>query len=396
MKILQLLYKVPFPLHDGGEYSLYHSTLSLLVQPEVELKVVAMNLARSSVHESDLPQDFCKRCSYEQVDIDNRIKSWGAFLNLFSSESYFVERFRSEAYSQKLVQLLRENKYDVILVEHAHLTIYVPLMRQHSRAKIILRHQDMEYRIWERIIAQEKNIAKSTYLRLCNKRLERFEKECFNSYDGIITFTGEDQREVNRTTNKPVRVIPIGYDAARYSDVKDDFSRVTFYHLGSMDWQANVQSMKWFVNDVLPLVAEQRPDVKVHIAGKNMPQWFFDRASDHLIVEGRVPDSRQYQSDKTVLLVPLLSGSGIRVKIIEALAMGKTVVSTKLGATGIDCPSVFLADTPHVFADEMVRCMDSRHQLATWAQQSREYARNNFDVSVLGQKKLQFFHSIPG
>lgn len=394
MKILHLLYKVPFPLHDGGEYSLYHSVLSLLAQPQVELKVVAMNLSRSSFCEDLVPEDFRKRCNYEQVDIDNRIKPWNALLNLFSSESYFVERFRSDAYSQNLIRLLKENSYDVILVEHAYLTIYAPLIRKYSSAKIILRHQDIEYRIWERIIRQEKNFLKAAYLRICNKRLERFEKECFNCYDGIITFTDDDQREVKRTTTKPVSTIPIGFDSSRYVDVKNDFSRVNFYHLGSMDWQANVHSMKWFVSEILPLVIEERPEVRVHIAGKNMPQWFFDRAGENLFVEGRVPDSREYQSDKSVLIVPLLSGSGIRVKIIEALAMGKTVVSTRLGATGLNCPSIFLADDPKSFATEMIRCMDSQDKLPIWSQQSRDYARNNLDVVVMGKRKIDFFHTL--
>ena len=394
MRILQLLYKTPYPLHDGGEYSLYHSALSLLPQPEVALKVFAMNLSRSPVEPEMLPEEFRKRSQYEQIDVDNRIKPWNAFLNLFSDESYFVKRFESREYETRLTQILKEGTFDIVLIEHIYLTMYVPQIRKLSKAKIVLRTQDIEYRLWESIIAQERNPFSAWYLRLCAKRLEVFERKAFDYFDGIIAFTETDKKEVQRSTLRPVQAIPIGFDAQRYDIVNSRTDQVTFYHLGSMDWRPNIQSMMWFVNEVLPLVVAIRSDVKVHIAGKNMPQWFFNKASENLIVEGRVPDSRAYQRDKSVLLVPLLSGSGIRVKIIEALAMGKSVISTDLGATGINCPTVFIANEASAFAEKILWCLESQDSLPFWSKQSREYAENNFDIWAVGRRKIAFFNSL--
>jgi len=119
----------------------------------------------------------------------------GAFLNLFTTQSYFVSRFFFKDYEIELINKLKSHHFDIIQIEGVFMCSYIPIIKKYSKAKIVLRSHNVEHQIWERHLLIEKNFLKKTYLTLQNNRLKTFEINAFNLVDAIVTITDEDKKQ---------------------------------------------------------------------------------------------------------------------------------------------------------------------------------------------------------
>lgn len=391
---------MPFPLRDGGAISIHNTALGLMNQ-NVDVKIVAINTPRNPVDSAIIPDKFKKRTGFEFVIVDTRVNYADAFINLFSSDSYFVTRFFSKDFENRLIKLLKETKFDIVLLEHVYMGLYIKTIRTHSRSVIILRPQNVESQVWMRYAEGVLNPVKRKYLKIITERLMKFEKDVTSSVDGIIAISPGDALTFKKWAPEvPVETIPVGIDFRRYE--KYDFNRQyekfpVFYHLGSMDWLPNYQGVEWFVNKVVPFVREVYPEFSFRIAGKNMSFKFKQWQNESLIVDGEVEDPIEYQSDKAVMIVPLLSGSGIRVKIIEGMAIGKTIISTSIGAEGIPYKNgvnILIADSKEEFLEKILQCANSQEFCRKTGKNASLLAMENFDINKTAGEMIRFFKSV--
>lgn len=401
MKILQLYNKMPFPPHDGGAISSYNSTMGLL-ENGAGVTVLAMDQYGSGFREDWVPADFKEKTSLQVVGVDNRVKPLAALSTLPARQSYFVKRFRSGTFARRLAQLLSANHFDIILLEHLYLGVYLPWIREHSSAKVVLRPQNVEHRIWERLAHGTKNPLRKRYLTHETKKLAAFETATARTVDGIIALSEEDA--VWFSTAAPdtsVCVVPIGFDLSAFpsqpATSSTDQKQPSIYHLGSMNWMPNAEGVDWFLKEVLPRLTALHPNVSIHLAGKHMPDRFMQLNSHNLEIKGQVPDALHYQRDKEIMMVPLLSGSGIRVKIIEGMALGKAIVTTTLGAEGLPVEHgkhLLMADTPEAFAEALSQCIGSKELRSALGSSARALAEQVFDVRQTGRAMLEFLQQV--
>ena len=286
-----------------------------------------------------MPLVFKEKCSFEFSWVDTRIDPARALINLFTDRSYLVERFFSLKFNADLIRILTRQTFDIIQLEHVYLCLYLDSIRKHSHAKVILRPQNVENEVWKSVMKFKINPLKKFYLKIATTRLMKFESEMATKVNGILAISGSDADTFHSYAPEvPLLTVPIGFDISQFTPHVhfDQFNRLpVFYHLGSMDWLPNVQGIKWFIKEVIPLIKADYPDFIFRIAGKKIPRWFYRLTGSNVMVDGEVADSMQYQEYKDILVVPLFSGGGLRVKIIEAMALGKTVISTTKGAEGI-------------------------------------------------------------
>ena len=400
MKILLLCHKIPYPLHDGGAYSLYHTAIGL-ISNEADVKVLALATPKNPVDVNTIPSDFRESTRIEFSLADTRFKPVKALMNLFSTQSYFVERFFSEGFNADLAGILKNEKFDIIQMEHVYMCLYLETIRRYSDAKVVLRPQNVENQVWQRVLDHETNPFKKWYLRISTARLLKFEMEMAAKVDGIIAISKGDAATFNKyAPGKPIVTVPVGFNFNKMNsyDWKKQFDHFpVFYHLGSMDWLPNVQGVKWFIEEVIPYVRKDFPGFTLRIAGKNMPDWFYKQQSDNLIVDSDVVDSLLYQEDKAVMIVPLLSGGGIRVKIIEGMALGKTIISTTLGAEGIpytDLENILIANTKEEISMQIKRCRDSIDFCHKIGKNARILAEKHYDCKATGQSMIRFYKTV--
>lgn len=397
MKILQICSKIPFPPKDGGSIAMDILTHGL-IECGNEVKVLAINTPKHFINEADINSEYKNKTSYQLVFIDTSVKPLDAFLNLFSSKSYNITRFYSKEFEKVLIELLSSQKYDVVQLETLWVAPYVEIIRKHSKAKIVLRSQNVEYAIWERLAEASGNPLKKAYLKLLAKRLKKYELGMLNKYDGIATITELDAVSFkNSGCKSPIIHIPFGIDTKKY---KADTSTTEFpsvFHIGAMDWMPNSDAVKWFLEKVWEKVQIQHPNVKLYLAGRNMPDWMKQLKMKNVVVEGEVEDSHKFINSKSIMIVPLTSGGGMRVKIIEGMALGKTIISTAVGAEGIDYENnknILIANTETEFIEALNKCISDRSFSDNLAQNAKSLVENKYDNLKICKKLSDFYQTL--
>jgi glycosyltransferase involved in cell wall biosynthesis len=296
---------------------------------------------------------------------------------LFSSLPYGVLRFQSEAVKQHLLRLLRSHKFDAILCEEPYLLVNLPASLP---APLIVDNQNLEHIVLERYLAHDPNPARRLYARLESKKLASWEQQTW-SRARLVTACSEHDKQLMRRLcpGLSVAVIPNTIDADAYTPASNDDGETVLY-TGGMDWYPNRDAVQFFVASVLPELRRSAPNLRFVVAGRGASDGFcakFARLPD-VRFTGHVPDMRTEIAKAAVCVVPLRIGSGTRLKILEAAAMAKPVVSTRVGAEGLDFAhgrEIVLADEPKAFAGavaDLLRDASRRRELGRAARRRVE------------------------
>ena len=399
MKILLLCNKPPYPASEGGPMAM-NSIITGLLDAGHQVKVMAINSDKYHVKASDIPDDYKKKTGIELIKVDLRVRPMKAFLNLFTKKSYHVERFISERFKKKLKQLLEKEHFDVVQLEMLYMTPYVETIRENSKAMIVLRAHNVEHKIWERIAKETKFFLKRWYINHLAKTLKEYELNALETVDGIAAITRKDAAYFRKYCSKPIIDIPYGVYPEEFTPKYEIEGKPKFYHIGSMNWMPNEEGIRWFIDEVLPKTVEKVPDFVYHLAGRSMPEWLTTLKSLHLNVIGEVPDAKAFVAQHDVAIVPLLSGSGIRIKIIESMAMGKTVITTRVGAEGIlydEDVNIIIAENKAKMV-EAIRSLNENPQNAVRiGHAARKLVEETYDNRKIIARLLMFYEQIkPG
>lgn len=395
MKILQVCLKPPYPKADGGCIAMAAITEGLLAENQ-NVKVLCMSTHKHPFQREKVPTDILAKTKMEAIEIDTQIMPIDAFLNLFSTKSYNIQRFDNANFRAKLVSVLSSESFDVIHLESIFCAPYIDSIRQNSNAKVVLRTHNVEHQIWQGLAEQESNAIKRWYLNLLSSRLKTFELNVLNEVDALVPITSEDDSEFkNLDVSTKAQIVPIGVDTTsiEFNEVYSD--SIHLYHLGAMDWAPNIEGIEWFLDKIWPKIEQEFPSIKCYLAGRKMPKHLIERTNGNLHVQGRVDSLEEFNKDKNVAVIPLLSGSGMRVKILEALALGKIVITTTLGATGIpfqEGKNILIADTPEQFVDKIRFLKDNPDRLVSIGKEARKLVENEFDLKQV-TSKLTYFYS---
>jgi glycosyltransferase involved in cell wall biosynthesis len=277
----------------------------------------------------------------------------GAAFNLFSSLPYAAARFESAAWRERIRQLLREEKFDIVVCDFLFPAVSLPWDEKVQAAIpwVIFQH-NVESMIWLRRAENKRGVI-SSYWRNQWKRMQRHELEMCSKFDGIITVSDKDASIFREHFHLPnvLGTAPTGVDLEYFQLLPRTTSDVpTVMFMGSMDWYANVDGVNWFVEAVWPLIQREMPEARFVIVGRKPPAEIQALATTgrNIEVTGTVPDVRPYLRGADVIVVPLRIGGGTRLKIYEAMAAEVPVVSTRIGAEGLDVTDgrhILLADT---------------------------------------------------
>ncbi len=399
LKILQLCLRIPLPPYDGATIAMYNLAESLTASG-AEVKMLSFNTKKHFTDINSIDAALLEKYKLETVFLDASVNAWDAFANLFKpNESYNIVRFDSEAFHQKLKELLQSETFDFILFEGLFLSPYLQTVRTFSKAKCILRAHNVEWLIWKRLAKATKNPLKKAYLYFLSDRLKRYENNVINNFDAIIAISQIDKNLFLRDgCNIPIEVAPTGMNTAKYKKIEQmDADSLSLFHLGSMDWLPNIEAVDWLLKDIWPLIQQKSNKVHLFLAGKNMNPKYFSIKLKNLIVAGEIKDALKFMENKQIMVVPLLSGGGIRIKILEGLAAGKVIVSTTTGAEGInytDKKNILIADTPEDFAKVILSLLDNPVLLNTIAIEAQTLARTQYDNNQIGKNLIDFLKKV--
>lgn len=396
LNVLFICNKSPWPPGEGGPIAM-NNLITGLIDAGHQVKVLAVNTNKYSVNPDDIPDDYKDTTGIELVYIDLSIRLIPAFLNLFSNKSYHVERFISRAFEKKIIETLRKEQFDIVQVETLYMSPYIEVIRKYSKAKIFLRAHNIEHLIWQRITESTKNPIKKAYLKHLTKTLKNYEFKSLNKYDGIIPISYVDAEFFVSATQSPVKAISFGIDPDKIEMKEDKQPENALFHIGSMNWMPNIEGIKWFLHEVWPLISDALPELKFYIAGRGMPEWINNLNLKNVVVVGEVPDAYEFIRSKSISIAPLFSGSGIRIKIIESMALGRAVISTSIGAEGInytDGENIMIADDKNTFLKAVATLYSDPEKSREIGKNARDLILQQHNNKLLIKQMIDFYREV--
>jgi glycosyltransferase involved in cell wall biosynthesis len=362
-KILIITNRVPYPLKDGGNMAM-HAMIEGYHRSGWKVHLLTMNTSKHYVKPDAVSRVFAHLSGVTTVEINNDVNWKGVLRNFFfGREPEHARRFYSEDFKQTLKQVLADFVPDVVQVESVYLSTYLPVIKKYSEAVTVLRMHNVEYQIWQGLARKEKNKLKTYYLDNLTIRVRDFERAMWKEYDLLLAITEKDAHLVQRLEEvERIIVAPFSIETEKIKppDVPQEW---VGYHIGAMDWAPNNEGMRWFLGKAWPLIRKSAPKFKFYFAGRGMSKEFKDMKLTNVECMGEVPDADAFIADKKILIVPLWSGGGIRVKILEAMASGKIVITTAKGIKGIEAKAdehFLRANSPEDFAKAVKWCMENK------------------------------------
>jgi sugar transferase (PEP-CTERM/EpsH1 system associated) len=349
------------PVDKGGRIRTYQMLRAL--RREHRVTYLTLDDGSAAPNAEELAHEYAD--TVERVPFSPPAKgSIGFFLdllrNVFSPLPYAVARYRSRALTARLREVCASRDVDVVVCDFLAPSLNVP--DDLGKPTVLFQH-NVEAMIWERHAAVAANPVKRAYMRRQWQRMLRHERTECARFDHVIAVSPEDATVFrDRFGVQNVSHVPTGVDTEFFRPSGEQHRRPhEIVFTGSMDWMPNEDAIRWFVEQILPLIRERVPDATLTVVGRNPPAAIRALADDTgIIVTGSVPDVRPYIERARAFIVPIRIGGGTRLKIFEAMAMERPVVSTTIGAEGLpvhDGVDALIADAPAAFADAVVQLL---------------------------------------
>jgi glycosyltransferase involved in cell wall biosynthesis len=394
MKILVLSNKFPYPSRDGGSIATMNMLESLRTGGN-EVCCLSLNTRKHHFPAEEIPSGIRERIRFEGVDCDTGIRPVRLLLNfLFSTEPYIAIRFRVRAFQDRLREMLLQQEFDLVQLEGPYMGHYIETVRNHSKAAVSFRAHNLEHLIWDRKAAGEKSPLKKGYFRNMASRIRRFELNVISQCDCLVAISQHDLtllRELG--VSLPSIAIPTGLNLETYPLTDLPVEKSLFF-IGSLDWLPNQEGLLWFLDNIFTHILSRDPGIRFHIAGRNAPRWLVSRLSRKGIeYHGEVEDALRFMESYRVMVAPLMTGSGIRIKILEAMAMGRPVVTTSTGIEGIpaeDGKEVSLGDDADTFINHTLTLISDDRSALRIRQGGRKLIQEKFDTFELSNRLNRF------
>ena len=392
LKRLNILYVspyVPYPPTHGGAVRMYNLIKTLSNYHNIYLLSFANNQEERTLCRRGVAK-FCKEVSFVQKPQEKRPALFSIWPHRFSD-------FISEQMGEAIEKGLSRYEIDVLHLEDTQLAGYYV---KSSRLKTVLAEQDISFVSFYRQYKNEANFLEKIRRYLSWVEVLNFELEEIKHFDGVVAMSENDAKILKKfIPDKVVGVVPNGCDIRYFkpsSGVRKE--KKTLIFLGYFSHPPNVEGLNFFVENIYPLIKKRVKDLKLYIIGKNPPPKVsrLGRKRD-IFVTGFVRDLRPYYQKGTAFIAPILSGSGTRVKIVEAMSAGIPVVSTEVGAEGLEVKNgknILLAKTGEEFAEKVVGLLRDEELQKNLARRARETAERYYSWDYLAKKHNQFYQDL--
>ena len=363
-----------------------------LARRGAEVEIVSLNPRKHrGVPEGPLP--------VTAVDIDTS-RVVGPLLRAWRRRvPWIVARFLSDALAAELGRALRRMRPDVVQIESPFLLPYAAQVRAESDAAVVLRSLNVEFRIWEGLAATEQRPFRRAAARAVAASLRRYELREMETLDAIVPISDDDAHDFRALgTTRPMQVVPCAVTLPPLPAHPPVPRRVGF--IGSLDFRPNQQAVAWILDELWPRVLQRVPGAQLAIAGSSAPEWLRRLAAARgAELRPDVADAHEFVAGLSVFIAPLFAGGGMRIKVLDAMALAKAVVATPLGAGGIDArdgEELLLAGDADAFAAAVTRLLSDPEAAARLGAAARAKVASSYDPDVLGETLLRFYGSLRG
>ena len=382
MKILFLTPVLPWPLVSGGQIRAYHLLKALQKNHQVTL----VAYIRDASEKQYLPEltKLCERV----ILVKREYKPWtrqALFKSFFSSQPLVMNIYKTKR------PFLEDVKgYDAIYCECFYLMDKI----SQGRTPLFLSEQNIEYLAYRRYIealAGWKKLILWLPMKIDVLKMKYWEVKAWRQATKVAVMSHDDRKIVEEKTGRTdVVVLPNGVDTDNFSFSPERPTTKTVLFIGNFNWFQNLQAAEWLVKEIFPQIKKKISDVRLLVVGRHAPEWLKAVNGESIRVEESLEDIREAYQKATVFLAPLLSGSGTKYKILEAMASGIPVVTTAVGSEGLIAEGMVVRKTTDELAEAVVDVLNNPEKYAEMTKRARKLAEENFDWKIIGQKLEEF------
>ena len=377
--------KFLYPPDDGGKIDSF-----------MNLKVLSANnnaflyyIGKKNQNEGKLKNEI-KLTGCLNFDKNTKNSIFGLLKNIFSYTPYTFRKYHSRKIYKLIVKLIKEKKIEIVFLDHLHMAYYGKLLKEKfSNLKIILREHNAEYIFWQRIFKEERNIFKKIIFWWQWVKIKRYERKIMKYFDKCLMISTVDESNLKKIVpDANCTVFPTPVDVEGYQLFSKESKKPVPYsliYLGSFSWLPNLHGVLWFLKEVWPKIIKIFPQIQFFIVGKNPPNELKKYSCKNVIITGYVKDVKPWVDKAEIFIVPLFSGGGIRIKILEALAMGKAIISTSVGSEGIEVENgkhIIVADNKDSFAQGIEKLFRHKEIQASLSKNSLELMREKYSLET--------------
>jgi glycosyltransferase involved in cell wall biosynthesis len=383
MRILWVKAGKLLPVDTGGKIRSFNILRQLAVTNEVCL-LSYYGGSRDEGYEREVKEMFPAAVTINTGAPDSGLlaRAIDYVRRLPSRAPYAVTKFSSKQVSRILRSWLNEDRFDVAVCDFLSVSLDFP--PTHRTPAVLFQH-NVETILWERQAEHEPNLLKRVVYKIEAAKMRRYERETVNRFARVIAVSEHDRKEMSAMTDRSrISVVPTGVDLKQYRAAASAEEPLVIF-VGSMDWEANIDGVDYFCREIWPSVKERTPEARLRIVGRNPHPRVKKLAGESIEVTGTVTSIVDHLKEAAVFVVPLRVGGGTRLKIYEAMAMGKAVVATSIGAEGLDVTDgrdILLADNAAKFADSVVALLKDR-SLRRSIEQAAQDTAARYDWSVI-------------
>jgi glycosyltransferase involved in cell wall biosynthesis len=234
-------------------------------------------------------------------------------------------------------------------------------------------------------------------LKILTDRLKIYEIDILKKFDLLLPISRTEEKFFSENKINASFYLPFGIDINKpiLNDIEQDVYSI--YHIGSMDWAPNVEGITWFLSTVWNDFQMELKDVTLFLAGKNMPQSLMKKGNKQTVVLGEIEDFEAFSMSKNIMIVPLLSGAGIRIKVLEAMALGKVVIATEIAVEGIGLThqkNVFIANTPEDFKEQLQYCFSNLEKIQSIGDHAKQFVEANYRKEKIYLEVVEQFQQL--
>ena len=399
MNILLLAKKNPWPPKDGEAIAILQMAKGLAANDN-SVTVLYMNTPKHHYDAEKIQLSGFTDIQFQSVWVNSDLKTWNALANLVKNTPYHAERFFSKDYLVKLTDLVKNGNFDIIQAEGLYLTQYFSKIPKDPKTKFVYRSHNREGEIWKNIASNSKKPLEKWYLKLQSKKLFNYENLIVKNADVIVPISLTDTVHYKNISDKyQVFYSPTGIDIENIPDQLSEVKGNDLYFIGGLDWLPNTEGLLWFIHKIFPAIKNLFPEIQLHIAGRNAPSWLGEKLFGVAGIQyhGEVPNAFEFIRDKFICIVPLLSGSGMKLKIMEAMAVGKPVITTIKGAegmpTGVD-EHISIAVSEAEFIRMLSNLINNKTDTLKKANAAKHFVIRHLNNNTLTKQLTQFYSNL--
>ena len=374
MKILYLTPTLPYPPDSGGRILVYNTIKGLCRIHQITLLSFAQGEQEKYV---SFLREHC--AEVETIPADHHDSKYALLANLLSRLPYNMSKYYAHGMRRKMLEILGRSDFDLVWIEHLHMAQYARFVQC---TPVFLREQNIESTMMERYFRNMSNPLEKSYAFLQWKKLKRYEASILRRFDCCIVLSEVDQRLLHELSPQSrTEVIPCGVDLEYFRVSSSEREKDKIIFIGNLLFKPTCQGMSYFLNEIWPLIKKRRKEVRLHVVGPYPPEREADFTKHpDVTLLGYVDDVRPHMANSALQVVPLKIASGVRLKILEAMAMELPIVSTSVGCEGLNLTSgehILVADSGEEFAEKVLYLLEDENL-------GRQLARNS--LRLIGKK----------